>query len=61
MIGKRMEKLESGELIHADFQIKNAMLLLREFHRRGIKLYLASGTDVADVIAEARPWDMRTL
>lgn len=53
MIGKRMEKLESGELDPSDFQMKNAMLLLRELHRRGIKLYLASGTDVADVIAEA--------
>ena len=53
MIGRRMEKLESGELAPADFQMKNAMLLLKELHRRGIKLYLASGTDVADVIAEA--------
>ncbi len=53
MIGRRMEKLESGELDPADFQMKNAMLLLQELHRRGIKLYLASGTDVADVIAEA--------
>ncbi len=53
MIGKRMEKLKSGELDPSDFQMKNAMLLLRELHRRGIKLYLASGTDVADVIAEA--------
>lgn len=53
MIGKRTEKLESGELDPADFQMKNAMLLLQELYRRGIKLYLASGTDEADVIAEA--------
>jgi rfaE bifunctional protein kinase chain/domain len=54
MVGKRMEKLESGELDRMDFQIKNAWLLLRELHRRGIKLYLASGTDEADVIVEAK-------
>ncbi len=54
MVGKRMEKLGSGELDPMDFQIKNAVLLLRELHRRGIKLYLASGTDEADVIAEAK-------
>jgi rfaE bifunctional protein kinase chain/domain len=54
MIGKRMAKLESGELTPADFQIKNAMLLLQELHRRGVKLYLASGTDQPDVVAEAK-------
>jgi rfaE bifunctional protein kinase chain/domain len=53
-IGKRISKLESGELAPIDFQIKNAMLLLRELHRRGIKLYLASGTDQLDVAAEAK-------
>lgn len=54
MVDKRMEKLKSGELDPSDFQMKNAELLLRELHRRGIKLYLASGTDEADVIAEAK-------
>ena len=54
MIEKRMTKLESGELTPADFQIKNAMLLLQELHRRGVKLYLASGTDQPDVVAEAK-------
>jgi rfaE bifunctional protein kinase chain/domain len=54
MMETRMSKLKSGEVSPADFQIKNAMTLLRELHRRGIKLYLASGTDQADVIAEAR-------
>ncbi len=54
MIEKRMTKLESGELTPADFQIKNAMLLLQELHRRGVKLYLASGTDQPDVVTEAK-------
>jgi phosphoglycolate phosphatase-like HAD superfamily hydrolase len=54
MIEKRREKLESGELSPEHFQIKNAMALLRELYRRGIKLYLVSGTDHADVVAEAQ-------
>ncbi len=54
MVALRLEKLESGELDPMDFQIKNAALLLRELHRRGVKLYLASGTDEEDVIAEAK-------
>jgi len=53
MIERRVEKLRTGELSSLDFQIKNAGLLLEELYRRGIKLYLASGTDEADVIAEA--------
>jgi rfaE bifunctional protein kinase chain/domain len=53
MIACRMEKLKSGELDANDFQVKNASKLLQELHRRGVKLYLASGTDQADVIAEA--------
>lgn len=54
MIGKRVEKLKSGELAASDFQIKNAVSLLLELHRGGIKLYLASGTDHADVVSEAK-------
>jgi len=54
MVNRRMEKVRSGELEPIDFQVKNSVLLLRELHRRGIKLYLASGTDEADVIAEAK-------
>jgi rfaE bifunctional protein kinase chain/domain len=54
MIETRLSKLKSGELSPVDFQVKNAMVLLREMYRRGIKLYLASGTDEADVIAEAQ-------
>jgi rfaE bifunctional protein kinase chain/domain len=53
MVRIRMAKLEKGELDSNDFQIKNAVLLLKELHSHGIKLYLASGTDEADVIAEA--------
>lgn len=52
-VNKRVEKLRAGELQSTDFQIKNAVLLLEALHQRGVKLYLASGTDEADVIAEA--------
>ncbi len=53
LVHKRVQKLESDELNPADFQIKNAVSLLQALHDRGIKLYLASGTDEADVIFEA--------
>ena len=53
VVQKRMEKLQAGELSPADFQIKNALPLLQALHRQGVKLYLASGTDEADVRAEA--------
>jgi rfaE bifunctional protein kinase chain/domain len=53
MVRQRIAKLDRGELQPGDFQIKNAHLLLRRLHEKGVKLYLASGTDVADVISEA--------
>ena len=53
LIHRRVAKLANGELQSTDFQIKNAGLLIEELHERGIKLYLASGTDQADVVAEA--------
>jgi phosphoglycolate phosphatase-like HAD superfamily hydrolase len=54
MVRRRIAKLERGELAPADFQLKNAHELLRRLHKAGVTLYLASGTDVQDVIAEAR-------
>lgn len=49
----RMAKLASGELQPADFAIRGAVELLRALRARGVRLYLASGTDEADVRAEA--------
>jgi len=54
MVGTRVTKLKQGELSTNDFQIKNAQLLLETLHQQGVKLYLASGTDEADVKAEAK-------
>jgi rfaE bifunctional protein kinase chain/domain len=53
MVQKRIDKLACGELDSTDFQIKNAKLLLQALYERGVKLYLASGTDEKDTIAEA--------
>jgi len=53
LVGKRLDKLKRGELSPEDFQIKNSVRFLRTLRERGVKLYLASGTDEADVVAEA--------
>lgn len=53
MVRARGQKLARHELDPQDFQIKNAHRWLEALHSRGVKLYLASGTDQADVIAEA--------
>ncbi|MCK4850618.1 MAG: carbohydrate kinase, partial [Phycisphaerae bacterium] len=53
MVHRRVEKFERGELEAADFQIKNARTLLERLYAHGVKLYLASGSDQDDVIAEA--------
>ena len=53
MVRGRIEKLNRGELDAGDFQMKNARQLLEKLYANGVKLYLASGTDQADVIAEA--------
>lgn len=52
-VRRRVEKLRRGELAPEDFQIKKAREMLEFLHARGVKLYMASGTDQADVVAEA--------
>jgi rfaE bifunctional protein kinase chain/domain len=54
MVRRRIDKLQRGELSPEDFQVKNAKALLMELHKRGVKLYLASGTDEVDAISEAK-------
>ncbi|HEY3762951.1 MAG TPA: PfkB family carbohydrate kinase [Verrucomicrobiae bacterium] len=53
MVRLRIGKIERGELQPADFEIKGARCFLEKLHANGVKLYLVSGTDVADVQAEA--------
>jgi rfaE bifunctional protein kinase chain/domain len=53
MVRQRTAKLQRGELAPDDFQIKGARQMLERLRTRGVRLYLASGTDTADVVAEA--------
>ena len=53
-VGARLGQLKRGATTPADWQIVNARPLLERLHRAGVTLYLASGTDEADVIAEAQ-------
>jgi rfaE bifunctional protein kinase chain/domain len=53
MVRRRVARFERDELDISDFTIKGAISFLKELRSRGIKLYLASGTDHEDVVAEA--------
>ena len=53
MVNAREKKLSKGDLEVGDFTIKNALNFLKRLYDNGIKLYLTSGTDEADVKHEA--------
>ena len=53
MVRKREEKLKNCELVVDDLTIKNAVPFLKRLYEKGIKLYLTSGTDEADVKHES--------
>ena len=53
LVNKRIEKFKRGELDINDYTIKGALEFLEALRKRGIKLYLASGTDCDDVVAES--------
>jgi bifunctional ADP-heptose synthase (sugar kinase/adenylyltransferase)/phosphoglycolate phosphatase-like HAD superfamily hydrolase len=52
-VSQRLARLARRELTTEDFTVKNAVALLRRLHNAGVRLYLASGTDQEDVVAEA--------
>lgn len=54
MVDKRMAKLNSGQLTVQDFTMKGAVGFLHAIKEKGACIYLASGTDKADVINEAK-------
>lgn len=54
LVRGRMRQLEQGELDRCDWEVKNAFRLLERLHAAGVTLYLASGTDQADVVLEAQ-------
>jgi phosphoglycolate phosphatase-like HAD superfamily hydrolase len=53
LVERRLDRLRSGELGVNHYTMKNAVPFLGRLHEAGIRLYLASGTDEADVIREA--------
>jgi len=54
MVDERLEKLKQGELEVSDFTMKGAIDFLNRLKEKGVTMYLASGTDVDDVINEAK-------
>ena len=52
-VNQRIDKIRTGELGPSDFTLKNAIDFLQLLHQRGVRLYLASGTDQEDVVREA--------
>lgn len=54
LVNQRIERFKRGELDINDYTIKGALAFLKELRQKGIKLYLASGTDRQDVIAESK-------
>jgi rfaE bifunctional protein kinase chain/domain len=53
-VNRRVARLTRGELNRDDWTLKGAVPFLEELRRRGVTLYLASGTDHADVVREAQ-------
>ncbi len=54
MVNERIARLERGQLDVTDFTVKGAVEFARALRERGVTLYLASGTDHADVVREAQ-------
>lgn len=53
VVRQRTSKLRRGELAVEDFTLKGAGPFLRRLRETGTRLYMASGTDRGDVVAEA--------
>ena len=53
-VNQRIKKLECGELDIGDYTMKNVVSFLRALKDKGVKLYMASGTDIDDVKNEAQ-------
>ncbi len=52
VVNQRIEKFKRGELSIDDFTIKGSISFLKALNRKGVKLYLVSGTDEEDVKEE---------
>lgn len=53
LVDLRLAKLQGGELEISDFTLKGAVPFIRALQKAGVRIYLASGTDEADVRIEA--------
>jgi len=54
MVSERIARFHRGQLDTGDYTIKGAVEFLNALRGRGVTLYLASGTDHADVVAESQ-------
>ena len=54
LVRNRINKFKTGQLDINDYTIKGSVSFLQTLRRKGVKLYLASGTDHEDVVAEAQ-------
>jgi beta-phosphoglucomutase-like phosphatase (HAD superfamily) len=54
MVNQRIKKFNDSELDVSDYTLKGALNFLELLKRKGVKMYLASGTDTQDVIREAK-------
>jgi sugar/nucleoside kinase (ribokinase family)/phosphoglycolate phosphatase-like HAD superfamily hydrolase len=54
LVRSRIAQVERGELTADDWQMKGARPFIERLHAAGVTLYLASGTDHEDAVAEAR-------
>jgi len=54
VVSEKLKKLEKGQLNLDDFTMKGSVDFLKALKEKGMKLYLASGTDKQDVINEAQ-------
>ena len=61
MVNSRIRKLQQRELSVEDFTIKKSVDFVKALHKRGVKLYLASGTDQEDVERETEILGYRAL
>ncbi len=54
MVTDRIARLQRGQLDVSDFTVKGSVAFAQALRQRGVTLYLASGTDHADVVAESK-------
>lgn len=53
LVNDRLQRLARGEAVPSDYMVAGAEAFVAGLARRGVRLYLASGTDQADVAREA--------